>query len=421
MSFPSARPVRWFARLALCGTIWSGAAFAQTAPPPAPQVVTAGGQKVRIVTIPGFTFPWAIAFLPNGDALVSEKNRSTLRIIRNGALDPTPITGLPPMLQSTRGIRGGVDVIVHPQFATNHWVYFAYHKTMPGKPEIAQAVLGRGRFDGGHTLTDVKDLFVSEAWNSDGDAVRVTFGQDGKIYMVIGAGTNNKYRTPASDYGTSMDAQDPLKDAGKVLRLNEDGSIPKDNPFVGNPKYRPEIYALGIRNSLGMFSEPGTGKLWLTDNGPRGGDELNIIKPGLNYGWPLVTYGRAYVDDPEGKWSTNNVPADVQPPSTAPGLEPPFLFWVPSPSVSGIIIYSGDKFPGWKGNILIGALRAQRVERITLTRQGLENARSTMLGDLGRRIRDVKQGPDGLIYLVAEDGAVLRLEPADPAPGAPSR
>ena len=416
MPFQLRRAVRPLGALALCGLIWSSAAQAQDSQASSSRVLSLGSQQVRVVSTPGLTFPWSIAFLPNGDQLIAEKHKNTLRIIHNGQLDPAPITGMPPVLGGPSGLRGGVDVIVHPQYAQNKWIYFAYHQPMPGKPNVARAVLGRARYDGGHTLTDVKDIFVSDAWNEDAVATRITFGQDGKIYMAIGTAFVNTYSNPPSEYGNNLDAQDPMKDAGKVLRLNDDGSIPKDNPFVGNPKYKPEIYALGIRNSMGLFSEPGTGKLWLTDNGPRGGDEVNIIKPGLNYGWPLVTYGRAYVPDAAGKRSANNTPTDVQPPTQAPGMEPPMMFWVPSPSLTAITIYSGDKFPAWKGNILLAELKFKRMERITRTPGGGESDRIPMLEELGHRIRDMKQGPDGLIYMVTDerDGAVLRLEPANP-------
>jgi glucose/arabinose dehydrogenase len=402
----------------------AGAAQAQDAPSWTTQVIMAAGQKIRIVPTPGLTFPWSVAFLPNGDQLISEKYKNTLRVIHNGTLDPTPITGIPPVLQGTQGDRGGVDVIVHPQYAQNKWIYIAYHQPMPGKPNVARPVLVRAHYDqASHTLTDLKDIFVSDAWNDAAVATRITFGQDGKIYMVIGTAFVNAYGNPPSEYGNNLDAQNPMKDAGKVLRFNDDGSIPRDNPFVGNAKYKPEIYALGIRNAMGLYSEPGTGKFWLTDNGPRGGDEINVIKPGLNYGWPLVTYGRAYTFDAAGKRSGNNVPISEQPPSVAPGMEPPFLFWVPSPSVTGITIYNGDKFPAWKNSILVGALRGKRLERISFTSQGFENDRAPMLENYGHRIRDLKQGPDGDIYLVTDDrdGAMLRIEPADAATPLTSR
>lgn len=410
----SARTACSAACLALMTLTTSGAAQAQDAP--APQVLMAAGQKVKVTTIPGVTFPWAIDFLPNGDALITERNQSTLRLLHDGKLDPKPITGLPPVMQVKGGPRGGVDVIVHPQYATNKLIYVAYWQPMPGRPEIARPALMRARYDGGDKLTDVKDIFVSDSWN-EATATRITFGQDGKIYMVIGtAFVNSAAKTPI-EYGNNLDAQDPMKDAGKVLRLNDDGSIPQDNPFVGNPKYKPEIYALGIRNSMGMFSEPGTGKLWLTDNGPRGGDEINVIKPGANYGWPLITYGRSYIYDLEGKVSGNNVPPPEQPPTHAPGLEQPFMYWVPSPSLTAITIYKGDKFPAWKNSILLGSLKFQRAERVTLTQQGWESERMPMLGEVGRRIRDMKVAPDGLIYMVTDErnGAILKVEPADAA------
>lgn len=409
----SARTACSAACLAMLALTSSGAALAQNAP--APQVLMAAGQKVKVTTIPGFTsVPWGIAFLPNGDALVSERSQSTLRLLKNGKLDPTPITGIPPVLQVKGGPRASVDVIVHPDYAKNKFIYIAYQQPMAGKPNIARPVLIRARYDGGNKLTDVKEIFVSDAWN-DGTATRITFGLDGKIYMVTGTPITNKYNNPPIEYGDNLDAQDPMKDAGKILRLNDDGSIPKDNPFVGNPKYKPEIYALGVRNSNGMFHEPSTGKFWFTDNGARGGDEINILKPGANYGWPLISYGRSYIYDLDGKRSGNGVPPPVQPPTHAPGMEQPVLFWVPSISASGIVVYNGDKFPAWRNSIIVGSLTGQHAERITLTEQGWENQRISMLGELGRRIRDVKVGPDGFLYMTTDDkdGAVLKIEPAD--------
>lgn len=207
-----------------------------------------------------------------------------------------------------------------------------------------------------------------------------------------------------------------MKDAGKVLRLNDDGSIPQDNPFVGNPKYKPEIYALGIRNSMGMFSEPGTGKLWLTDNGPRGGDEINVIKPGANYGWPLITYGRSYIYDLEGKVSGNNVPPPEQPPTHAPGLEQPFMYWVPSPSLTAITIYKGDKF------------RPGKTASCSARSNSSGLAGHAHAAGLGKRAHaDARRSRpsytryegrlDGLIYMVTDErnGAILKVEPADAA------
>lgn len=410
------RSVATAACLAIMALTSSIPAQAQDTQAPGPQVLMAAGQKVRVETIPGLTFPWAIAFLPNGDALISERSQRTLRLLRKGKLDPTPITGIPPVMEVKGGARGGVDVIVHPQYATNKLIYIAYNQPMDGRPDIARPVLARARYDGGNKLTDVKDIFVSDAWNDIG-ATRITFGQDGKLYMVIGTAYEYAFAKTPSEYGNSLDAQNPLKYAGKLLRLNDDGSVPQDNPFVGNPKYKPEIYAMGFRNSMGMYSEPGTGKFWLTDNGPRGGDEINIIKPGANYGWPLITYGRAYMYDTDGKVSNHGVPPPEQAPTHAPGMEQPFMYWVPSPSLTAITIYKGDKFPAWKNSILLGELKFKRAERVTLTNQGWENERIPMFREIDRRIRDLKEGPDGFIYMVTDEknGVVLKVEPADAA------
>jgi aldose sugar dehydrogenase len=376
-----------------------------------PQVLKTAAGTIRVTAIKGLVYPWALAFLPNGDILVTEQSRNTLRIIRNGVLDPTPITGLPPGVTSDRRDTAGVDVALHPRFAENHLVYVAYWKPRPDNANLRTAVLVRGRFDGGSSLADVREIFVSNSWTDGPSAARIVFGRDGKIYMTIG--------TPLSQ-GTERGpfvslaswAQDPAQHAGKVLRLNDDGSVPADNPFVGRPGYKPEIYALGIRNSIGLIVRPETGELWQTDNGPQGGDEINIIKRGLNYGWPVVTYGRAYTTDPDGIRS-GLPPPSVQPPTSAPGMEEPVTFYKPSIAISGMAFYTGDKFPQWKGNLLVGGLAGTQLSRIVFNERGLESRRETLLLELRQRIRDVRQGPDGLVYLTTDmrDGAILKLEP----------
>ena len=376
--------------------------------PDSPRLFNSFGQRYRVVPIKGFTHPWAIAFLPDGSMLVSERGLSTLRIVRDGVLDPKPITGLPPMIKPA-GSRAGVDLALHPRFAENKLIYFTYWKPKPGDEDVGTAVLARGRYDGGSALSDVVDLFVAEAWVDGPAAARIAFGHDGKIYMIIGAPGFTKR------VGNASSGQNPGEHGGKVLRLNDDGSTPPDNPFIGRPGFRPEIYALGIRNVGGLTPHPETGEFYATDHGPQGGDEINIIsesQPGLNYGWPVVTYGRAYTFDPKGERS-GLPPPSIKPPTSAPGMEEPFLYYTPSIATSGIVFYTGDKFPLWKGNIFVGALRGTQLSRIALNRQGLESRRETLLADLGQRIRDVRQGPDGLLYLTTdeEDGAVLRIEP----------
>ena len=374
--------------------------------PDAPQILSTSTGRIRVVPLKGFTYPWALAFLPDGSMLVSEMGRNTLRIVRKGVLDQTPITGLPPGVTTPRQGYSGVEIALHPRFAENRLVYFAYWTPKPGSTDMKTAVLVRARYDGGARLTDVRRIFESDSWTDGPSVARLAFGRDGTLFMSLGA-------TGFSDtLGPSSWAQDPGQYAGKILRFNDDGTVPADNLFVGRPGYRPEIFALGIRNVGGLTIHPETGELWETEHGPQGGDEVNIIRKGLNYGWPLVTYGRAYtINDPDGKKS-GLPPATVQPTTSAPGMEEPFTYYKPSIAVSGMAFYTGDAFPLWKGNLFVGGLAGMQLSRIVL-RRGLEAQREALLLELHQRIRDVKNGPDGFLYLTTDmpDGAVLRLEP----------
>ena len=393
-----------------------------------PQVLDASGQLVRVVPITGLTVPWALAILPNGDILVTEK-AGRLRIIRNGMLDPKPIAGVPEV--NTGAVNAGLmDIVLHPRYAENKLVYFTYSKPMAGNPhpdltgkkDAATCTLARARFDGGTSLTDVRDIFVADAWSQGTSGSRIAFTRDGKIIMTVGMPTRH-------NIGVADDAQNPANHAGKILRINEDGTVPSDNPFVGRAGYRPEIYALGIRNALGLFVHPETGDIWETENGPMGGDEINIIKPGRNYGWPVVSYGTDYsgaltYDPKSGPTGFGYLSGPTSPKLRAEGFEDPFIYWVPSPAVTGIIIYTGDKFPAWKGNIIVGALGsgnlgARQLHRISLSITGApqRGMDQPMLAELKQRIRDVRQGPDGLLYLTTDEaaGAVLRIEPVEAA------
>jgi aldose sugar dehydrogenase len=387
---------------------------ARPAAVPDGQVLRTAAATLRVSAIGGFVYPWALAFLPNGDMLVTEQGRNTLRLVRNGVLDPTPITGLPQGITTKRRDTAGVEIAIHPRFAENRYIYVAYWKPSPGSEaandgSIRTAVLLRARYDGGSTLNDVREIFTSASWTDGPSAARLVFGRDGKIYMAIGAPGF------ANERGTTLWAQAPGEHGGKILRLNDDGTTPQDNPFVGRPEYKPEIFALGIRNALGLTIHPETGELWETENGPQGGDEVNIIRAGKNYGWPVVTYGRAYTNDPEGK-NSGLPPPTVQPPTSAPGMEEPVTFYKPSIAISGMVFYTGDKFPTWRGNLIVGGLIGMQLSRIMFNQQGLEARREAMLLELRQRIRDLKQGPDGLLYMTTDmpDGAVLKIEPADP-------
>ena len=357
---------------------------------------TAEGQRIRLVVVTrGLSHPWSLAFLPDPSTplgasvnmLVTERT-GQLRLIRNGVLDPQPIAGVPAV--RSQGLSGLMDVALHPQFAQNRLVYLTYTKPLQGTQNTL--ALARGRLDG-QTLTDVRDVFVASA--GTGGASRIAFGRDGTIFMTTGGG---------GDKG----AQDPNSHAGKVLRLRDDGSAPTDNPFVGRAGYKPEIYSLGHRNSIGLAIHPGTGEPWQNENGPNGGDELNIIKPGRNYGWPIVSYGRTYPGPRQSEipWQE--------------GFEQPAVFWVPSIAISGLAFYTGDRLPKWKGDVFVGGLRTGEIpgtghlERILFNEKMEELRRESLLVDLRQRIRDVRQGPDQLLYVLtdADDGAVLRIEPA---------
>ena len=385
--------------------------------PSSPQVIVNADQRFRVVPLKGFDHPWAIAFLPNSDILVSERP-GRLRIIRNFVLDPEPITGIPAVNAS--GLQGLWDVAVHPRYAENRWIYFTYSKpnaneTVPPesrgslKGPSGVAALARGRFDGSHALTNIQELFVSNTWISGATSARIVFAPDGKLFMSIGSPSRDESHGGPNRVGTAETAQDSGSYAGKVLRLNDDGTAPADNPFVGKQGYKPEIYALGFRNPMGLILHPQTGELWDAEHGPQGGDEVNIIKAGKNYGWPVISYGRAYAGD---LVQGGSGPELAEP--CAPGMEQPFLFWNPNIMPGGMVIYTGDKFPGLKGNILIGGLQSTQIHRVVLNNRGLPIRRQSLLTELKQRIRDVRQGPDGLLYAVTDmqDGALLKLEPA---------
>jgi len=370
------------------------------------------GTRIRVsVVTKGLSHPWSMAWLPNGDMLITER-AGQLRILRNGALDPAPVAGVPKV--QAGGTSGLLDIALHPKFATNGLVYMAYNISKPATPAAAPAAapapggrgggtpmvystaLARGRFDG-KALVDVKEIFVAEPWMalSGGDASRLLFAPDGTLFM------------SSSHHRDEKGPQDPMNDAGKILRLNDDGTIPRDNPFVGKAGYRPEIYSIGHRTVLGLAFHPTTGALWETENGPQGGDELNIIQAGKNYGWPLVTYGHDYDGTP-----LNERPLPA-------GMVLPMVFWVPSITTSGLTFYKGDKLAAWKGNLFVGSMTVGRIggtghlQRVVFNDKG-EQRRESLLVDLHQRIRDVREGPDGLLYLLTDEdaGALLRIEPA---------
>ena len=357
---------------------------------------TAEQHKIRVsVVTKGLVNPWSMLWLPDGSMLVTER-AGRIRLVRDGVLDPQAISGVP-TVHAVR-LSGLMDVALHPRFEENHWLYFTYSK--PREDGMVATVLGRGRLDvAAHSLTDVRDLLVAEPWwnGAGGSASRIAFGRDGMIYMTTGSSGGEK----------GGEGQDTAAHKGKILRLRDDGTVPPDNPFVGKAGFKPEIYTYGHRNSLGLVVHPVTGELWNTENGPNGGDEINIIKAGRNYGWPLISMGRSY----EGPWQGR---------FEMPGMEGPLVYWMPAIAASGLAIYTADRFPAWRNNAFVGAMRVGEIpntghmQRIVFNERGEEIRREILLWELRQRIRDVRQGPDGLLYLLTDEaaGALLKVEPA---------
>lgn len=369
-------------------------------------------RPIRVTATKGLNQPWSMAFLPDGAILVTERP-GRLRIVRNGMLDPAPVAGLPAI--AAQGLAGLMDLALHPQFTQNSLVYFTYHKPAatpaaapgggaPAAPAPAGTItLARGRWDGAK-LVEVRDLFSAMP---SGNASRIVFGRDGMIYLSLGSGD-----PPIGNANPeAAPAQDPGSLAGKVLRLKDDGTVPPDNPFVGRSGYRPEIFTLGHRNILGLTVNPETGAVWSVEDGPNGGDEVNALAAGKNYGWPLLSFGRFYLGPR----------VSVQP--YRDGFEPPVVFWVPAIATSGLTFYNGDRFPEWKNNLFVGGMRQGEVprsghlERLDFNDKWEELHRESLLRELQNRIRDVRQGRDGLLYvLTAEnDGALLKIEPGSPS------
>ncbi|MDE2921286.1 MAG: PQQ-dependent sugar dehydrogenase [Acidobacteriota bacterium] len=363
--------------------------------------------KVSVVAR-GINRPWSLAFLPKGDMLITQRG-GDLRLVRDGVLVDEPIAGVPDDVLA-RSLAGMMEVAVHPHFADNGYVYLTYTRQVSGREGTVALV--RGKLDG-MSLVDVEDVFVAEPWGGSIAAARLAFvpGED-IMYMTMGGAFGaDLVDGTQSFFGHAKLAQDPNSHAGKTLRLRLDGSVPDDNPFVGKEGHKPEVYSMGHRNQMGLALHPETHQPWTTEHAPQGGDELNAIEAGKNYGWPVVSYGRHYngVRISERFW--------------AEGMEEPAIFWLPSIAPSGLMFYTGDAFPEWKGNLFAGALMTGRMpntghlERLIFSPKGEELGREWLLKEIGKRIRDVRQGPDGFIYVITDetDGALLKLEPVETA------
>lgn len=383
--------------LSLQAFVTAAPVYAQGRPTPyalpdAPVMLDSVNANIKVsVVAQGIPRPFALAVLPNSDILITDRYTPALRVIRNDSLDAQPLQGLPDI---RTGFHSGLlDVEMHPDFRNNQLIYLSYHTAMASDGEYAITV-GRARYDGSHTLKDFEQLFIGTPMTISGGS-RMVFAPDGKLFVTVGGAMD---RRPL--------AQDLTRLEGKVLRLNDDGSIPADNPFVGRADVRPEIYSYGHRDQYAVAIHPQTGELFHAELGPLGGDKLNIIKAGGNYGWPLYGYGSYNDGEPMAK-----LPRD--------GFESALLIWQPGIVPSGLMFYTGDVFPQWQGNLFAGSIQRGRLpgtgglERVVFNDSMWELQRETLVTELHQRVRDVAQGPDGFIYLLTEEenGAVLRLEP----------
>jgi len=348
-----------------------------------------------VILVDGLSHPWGMAFLPDGRILVTER-RGTLRVVENGKLVAKPVDGIP---KSTPHGQGGLmDVVVHPKHAENGWIYWTYNGEEKGQHGTE---LARGKLAGTRDaprMTDVQVLFKLQPKGSTAHhfGSRIVFDREGYVFVTFGD------RGDSPGKGANQRSQKLDDHAGKSIRLFDDGRVPPDNPFVKTVGAKPEIFTLGNRNMQGAALNPVTGKLWTHEHGPQGGDEVNIMRPGANYGWPVITYGVNYGIGTKIGEGTNK-----------DGMVQPIHLWVPSIAPSGMAFYTADKFPKWKGNLLVGALAGQQIARLTLDGDKVSGEERMFKGELGR-IRDVRQGPDGFVYLLVDDsnGELIRLEPA---------
>jgi glucose/arabinose dehydrogenase len=355
--------------------------------------------KVTTV-VPQLVQPWSIAFVPGGDLLITERP-GRLRIVRNGALVDKPVEGVPPVFHSSQG--GLLEVMLHPNFASNRLLYLSFAK--PGATEAeATTVLVRGRFENDR-LTDVKEIFTAAAQGRNHFSGKIVFDKQGFLFLSTG-----DRQAPPEGNLEAHPAQDLSNHQGKILRLHDDGRVPADNPFVKRAGARPEIWSYGHRNPQGLVIHPETGDLWANEHGPQGGDELNRIEPGKNYGWPVIGFGVNYTTGLAIHRGTHRE-----------GMEQPVHVWVPSIGVSAAMIYTGDKFPQWRGNLFVGGMAGGRQKLVRLTLNGRNVASEEHLLQGMGRVRDIRQSPDGFIYIVTDDRdgkptPVLRLEPVARGP-----
>ena len=348
----------------------------------------------RVVTVAeGLVNPWSMAFLPGGDMLVTERP-GRLRIIRDGILLAEPVPGTPEVFAQGQG--GLLDVVPHPNFAANRLLYLTFSKPYADREGATTAVV-RGRFENDR-LMDVEEIFVAQSVGRGHYGSRLAFDGNGYLFVTVG-----DRQVPSTGDLEAHPAQDVSNHHGTINRIHDDGRVPDDNPFVDQAGARPSIWSYGHRNEQGLAIHPETGDIWAIEHGPQGGDEFNLIQPGLNYGWPVVGYGVNYGSG-----------LAIHEGTRRDGMESPIHFWVPSIATSGLLIYTGDRFPDWKGSVFVGGLAGEQLARLTLDGQQVV-AEETLVQGMGR-VRDVRQGPDGYIYVAIDDRSggptpIYRLEP----------
>lgn len=369
------------------------AATALTAMPVLAQTVETEHHTIAMETVAeGLANPWGLAFLPDGNMLVTERP-GTLRLVTPDGTISDPIAGVPEV--DARGQGGLLDVELGPDFDAERWVYLSFSE--PGEGETNSTAIARGQLNEDATaLENVEVIFVQEpkVESTLHFGSRIVFDDDGYMYVTLGERSHEQFRVLAQDLGTHL---------GKVIRLWPDGSVPEDNPFVDQEGALPEIYSYGHRNPQGAAIFPETNQLWVIEHGPRGGDELNRVVAGGNYGWPLLTEGTEYTGEP------------INPPDQLPeDLVGPVQFWVPSPAPSGLLFYRGEEFPEWNGDAFFGALAGTSLVRVDMEGEEVVGD-EFMFTDMGNRIRAVEEGPDGAIYLLtdAAEGQLIRLTNAD--------
>ena len=347
----------------------------------------------RIVTVAdGLVNPWSMAFLPNGDMLITERP-GRLRVVRNGRLLPGSVSGVPAV--HARGQGGLMDVVPHPNFGSNRLLYISYSKPQGG--DASTTAIIRARFEN-DALHDVEEIFEANSAGRGHYGSRLVFDDQGYLFFTVG----DRQASPSGNLAAHP-AQDRSNHHGTINRIHDDGRIPEDNPFVGMAGMEPSIYSYGHRNPQGLALDRATGRLWATEHGPQGGDEVNLIVAGQNYGWPVVGYGVNYGSG-----------AAIHEGTMREGWENPRHVWVPSIGTSGLMTYTGERFPAWRGNLFAGGMASETLVRLTMDGDVVVDA-ETLARGLGR-IRDVRQGPDGFIYLAVESRsgdptAVVRLEP----------